>query len=342
MIDFDPNGVGQDNGNYFGLPFTPETAALVLVSVPWEVTASYGAGTAAGPDAIIEASTQLDLYDRFAPNVWHKGIGTVGVDYSIAERSERLRDDAEKVFRHLTTGGATTDDNVRRKIERINTASAELNEQVYEQSKHWLERGKLVGLVGGDHSTPYGHIRAVAEHNESIGVLHLDAHRDLRERYEGFEHSHASIMYNVLENIDGVEKLVQVGVRDWCDAEQEYAVVDERVVSFDDYTLMEAEFTGKTWNDICKDIVAELPEKVYISFDIDSLTPECCPNTGTPVAGGLSFNKIVWLLHTITESGRRVVGFDLCEVSPELSGQWNANVGARVLYKLCCAALKTY
>ena len=64
---FNPNGVGVDNGAYYGLPFTPEEAALVLVSAPWDVTVSYGAGTALAPDALIEASTQLDLYDASAP-----------------------------------------------------------------------------------------------------------------------------------------------------------------------------------------------------------------------------------------------------------------------------------
>ena len=73
---FNPNGVGVDNGAYYGLPFTPEEAALVLVSAPWDVTVSYGAGTALAPDALIEASTQLDLYDASAPGAWLGGIAT--------------------------------------------------------------------------------------------------------------------------------------------------------------------------------------------------------------------------------------------------------------------------
>ena len=91
---FDPNGVGVDNGTYFGLPFEPETAELVIVSAPWDVTVSYGAGTAYAPDAIIEASTQLDFHEPLAPGAWRRGIATADVDYSLLDESQRLRGDA--------------------------------------------------------------------------------------------------------------------------------------------------------------------------------------------------------------------------------------------------------
>ena len=88
---FDPDGVGVDNGTYFGLPFDPATAELVLVSAPWDVTVSYGAGAAYAPDAIIEASTQLDFHDPLAPGAWRRGIATADVDYSLQEASQRVR-----------------------------------------------------------------------------------------------------------------------------------------------------------------------------------------------------------------------------------------------------------
>ena len=81
--EYNPSAVGTANGNYFGMPFTAEESALVLVSVPWGVTASYGGGQEEGPDAIIGASVQLDFYDEVSPNEWRKGIGTVPIDYSI-------------------------------------------------------------------------------------------------------------------------------------------------------------------------------------------------------------------------------------------------------------------
>ena len=86
---FDPDGVGVDNGTYFGLPFEPETAELVIVSAPWDVTVSYGAGTAYAPDAIIEASTQLDFHEPLAPGAWRRGIATADVDYSLLDESQR-------------------------------------------------------------------------------------------------------------------------------------------------------------------------------------------------------------------------------------------------------------
>lgn len=345
MEKFDPNGTGIDNGNYFGLPFAVEDSSLVLISAPWDVTASYGGGTCFAPDAIIEASTQLDLYDVHNPQGWKHGIGTVPIDYSIQDRSVRLREDAKKVMDHLCSGGSEDDDYVRRKIERVNEGSAQLNNEIYNEAKLWIEKGKIVGLVGGDHSTPFGLIRAVAEKHGSIGILHIDAHCDLRVAYEGFVYSHASIMYNVADKVDGVTRFVQVGVRDFCDSEIEMATTDPRFEVWSDYALSENSFNGMSWADQCGKIIDSLPQKVYVSFDIDGLSPDLCPGTGTPVAGGMSFQQAVYLLVKVVESGRVIVGFDLCEVAPgdvlaTRENQWDANVGARVLYKLCNLALK--
>lgn len=340
--DFDPDGVGQDNGNYFGLPFTPEQSRLVLVSVPWDVTSSYGDGSRFAPDAIISASTQLDLYEPMNPGGWREGIGTAGIDYTIQERSTFLRPEAAKVMKTLEQGGNKIDDMLlRRRTERINEASEKLNSQVYEEVRGWLGDGKLVGLVGGDHSTPFGAIRAVAEKEAEIGVLHIDAHADLRDTYEGFVNSHASIMFNVMTKIPQVTKLVQVGLRDMSDGEVRFAASDDRIEQITDWQLAEERFAGADWNTQCGRVVEMLPEKVYVSFDIDGLSPDNCPHTGTPVPGGLSFSEAVWLLHKVVESGRMIVGFDLCEVSPSNDSEWDANVGARMLYKLCNAALKS-
>ena len=255
---FNPNGVGVDNGAYYGLPFTPEEAALVLVSAPWDVTVSYGAGTALAPDALIEASTQLDLYDASAPGAWLGGIATADIDYSLQEESRKLRADAERVIEHLEEGGAPDDERIERRLRRINEGCAAMNDNIYRQARQWLSQGKVVGLVGGDHSTPYGLIRAVAEKEGSLGILHIDAHCDLREAYEGFEFSHASIMFNVLRDLPQVSKLVQVGVRDYCDAEAERAASDGRIAMFDSRSLARAGFAGTTWAESCRRIVDEL------------------------------------------------------------------------------------
>lgn len=358
---FNPDGVGVDNGNYFGLPFTPDESALVLISAPWDVTVSYGEGTAYGPDAIIEASTQLDFYDPMTDDAWREGIATDGVDEHLAEASKRLRVQAEKVITFLEEGGDQNDEHIQKRLAAVNAGCREMNENICAQARKWLDKGKLVGLVGGDHSTSYGAVKALGEKHQGFGILHIDAHCDLRDSYEGFEYSHASVMFNILRDVPAVEKIVQVGVRDFSRGEVEFARESQRVEMFDDMTLAGNEFCGQTWDEQCRRIVGRLPQEVYVSFDIDGLSFDNCPHTGTPVCGGLSFNKAVWLLRCIVESGRRIIGFDVVEVAPAPDGSGKALInidlmntaplspkeridaitGARILWKLCCFALKS-
>ena len=330
-----------DNGTYFGLPFAPETAELVLISAPWDVTVSYGAGTAYAPDAIIEASTQLDFHDPLAPGVWRRGIATADVDYSLLESSQRLRADAARVIDHLEGGGCLEDDYVVRKVRRVNEGCMSMNANVGAQASRWLDAGKTVGLVGGDHSTPYGLIRALGARHAAFGILHVDAHCDLRDAYEGFEFSHASIMFNVLRDVPQVTKIAQVAVRDFSESEAALAASSGRIATFDDLSLAAALFRGETWDAQCRRIVDALPQEVYVSFDIDALTFENCPHTGTPVSGGLTFNQAVWLLDTLTRSGRRIIGFDVVEVCPAPDERIDAITGARMLWKLCGQTLKS-
>lgn len=343
-IEYNPSDVGCANGNYFGMPFTPEESQLVLVSAPWGATASYGGGQSYAPDAIIKASTQLDFYDPVSPEEWRKGIATAPIDYSIQDDDSLLRGDAKKVIKFLEEGGSIIDQTMlAARRARVNAGSVEVNKRVYEQTSEWLSKGKLVGLVGGDHSTPLGYIKALGERNPEMGILHIDAHADLREAYEGFHYSHASIMYNVLAEVEAVKKIVQVGVRDYCDDEVALVKASEgRVVQFDDYKLASERFEGMPWAEQCRRIVEQLPQSVYVSFDIDGLAADNCPGTGTPVTGGLSFNEAVYLLDSVVRSGRKIIGFDLVEVVPsERDNEWNANVGARMLFKMCGLILKS-
>ena len=140
-------------------------------------------------------------------------------------------------------------------------------------------------------------------------------------------------MYNAIK-LNGVTKLVQVAVRDECEDEVNLVLSNDQIVQYDDYLLAAEEFEGKSWGKKSMEILSNLPERVYVSFDIDGLSPELCPNTGTPVPGGLSFQKAVYLLRKLVESGRRIIGFDVCEVAPG-ADEWDANVGARIIYKLC-------
>jgi agmatinase len=328
---FNPNAAAVANGNYFGMPFQVNEAPIVIVSVPWDVTTSYRPRTAKAPEAIITASLQLDFFDFDVQEAWKIGIGTLPIDEEIKTLNSQMRPLAEHVIAHLERGGDPSE--VDKELTEVNNASILLNEKIYKSTTDLLKKGKLIGLVGGEHSVPYGFIKALTAFHSDFGVLQVDAHADLREAYEGFTFSHASIMFNVLK-INGIKKLVQVGVRDECEDEINLVTSNDRIIQFDDYLMAAAKFEGKTWGKQCIEIISKLPENIYISFDIDGLAPEFCPNTGTPVPGGLSFQKAVYLLRKVVESGRKIIGFDVCEVAPG-KDEWDANVGARIIYKLC-------
>ena len=209
-----------------------------------------------------------------------------------------------------------------------------MNQWVETQVTFWLDAGKMVGLLGGDHSTPLGYFRAQAKRHDSFGVLHIDAHKDLRIAYEGFTYSHASIMYNALK-LPQLSSLVQVGIRDFCAEEKEVSDSEQnRVHVFTNAQLQRERFMGRTWAQQVEEIIAKLPQKVHISFDIDGLDPTLCPNTGTPVPGGLWFDEATYLLSELKRHGKTIIGFDLVEVAPG-EDDWNGNVGARMLWHLC-------
>ena len=339
LSQFDPNSVGLKSNNIFGLPYKEEDAALVLLPVPWEVTVSYRLGTARGPENIFDASMQVDLYDPDVTNGWKKGFYMLPVDKNIRRKSDYLRQCAELVISHIIDGGRV-EDNVQLagKLREINEGGRLMCNWVQEMTGNLLKEGKIVGLIGGDHSTPLGYIRALSEVHSNFGILQIDAHCDLREAYEGFTYSHASIMYNVLKEVPQVKKLVQVGIRDYCD--EELAMIHQnphRMVTYFDKEIKERQYEGETWKHICEEIVDNLPDKVYISFDIDGLDPKLCPNTGTPVPGGFELYQVFYLFKLVHKSGRQIIGFDLNEVScgEHSSDGLDAIVGARVLYKLC-------
>ena len=332
---FDPSGPALHDGIY-GLPHGPDEARVVLVPVPWEPTTSYRKGTAGGPAAILDASAQVDLFDLDFGRPYEAGIAMLEADPEIVRANKKATKLAQPV---IDAGGAGGSKALVRKLEKVNALSAELNARVEAIAEAWLDRGKLVGVVGGDHASPFGLIAALAKRHPGMGVLHIDAHADLREAYEGFTDSHASILFNVHARLPGVAKIVQVGIRDFSEDEHRLSASSDRIETFYDQQLAEALFAGETWGSIARSVVEKLPREVYISFDIDGLEPSLCPNTGTPVPGGLSFREAVALIKTVVDSGRRIVGFDLNEVAGR--GEWDANVGARLLYKLIGAALKS-
>ncbi len=282
----------------FGLEINEESAKLIIIPVPWEGTVSYGKGTAKGPEAVLTASSQIDLCDSELGDISKPGIFLA---------------DIPKNFNN----------------------SKEVNDYVSNETAKLLADNKLVGILGGEHSVPLGAYQAISQKYSTFGILQIDAHMDLRLAYEGNEFSHASIMRNALERIPEISKLVQVGIRDFCEEERDYALAQEaKVATHFDAELFSKQANGTTWDQITKTIVSNLPEKVWVSFDIDGLDPALCPNTGTPVPGGLSFNQVNYLVGEVVRSGREIIGFDLCEVALG-NDEFDGNIGMRVLYKLC-------
>ncbi len=333
---FDPDDISRPNGQFLGYPYSLEESQVVFFSVPWDVTTSYGSGAVDGPQAIIDASVQLEPTDYHVPEAWKIGHYTYPIPEEIKRKNYQYRSIAKTVIAYQEQGNSYQDTAIQSELKAVNQASTELNDWVYTETNFLLKQKKLIGLIGGDHSVPYGYIKALTEHYQEYGILQIDAHADLRKAYEGFTDSHASIMHNVLK-LSGISRLVQVGLRDFSQGEMEQARKEQRVTWFTDWELKDQAYRGNLWSDQCQQIIDSLPNQVYISFDIDGLSPHFCPHTGTPVPGGLDFNQAIYLIIMLVKSGKKIIGFDLCEVSPNANNphdEWDGNVGARVAYKL--------
>jgi len=336
IAGFNPNAAASGNTGLFGLPFNAEQSEIIIIPVPWEVTVSYGSGTGEGPEAIEEASAQIDLYHHDYPELWKKGIFMDECPEEIVTMGIQSKKDAQKLIRAIESGEDLAKNlMLLNTLESVNIACSKMNAWVKERSAYWKNQGKMVGLIGGDHSIPLGYIQLQGEIYSEFGILHLDAHMDLRTAYEGFTWSHASIFYNALDTVPQISKLVQVGIRDYCQEENGLCENNpDRISVYFDRENRKRIYKGETWDQLCHEIVGRLPQKVHISIDIDGLDPKLCPNTGTPVPGGLEFEELMHLLNVLKAGGKEIIGFDLCEVAPG-SDNWDGNVGARVLYQLC-------
>lgn len=347
-MSFDPDGVSQRTAGIFGLPHAPVEAAVVVVPVPFEATVSYRAGTRHGPAAVLAASHQVDLFDGDVGRPYVRGIAMEEAPAWMVLKNREAREAATRVIGALERGAVA---NVA-DLDVVEAAGNAVNAHVHARVSSLLADGKLPVVLGGDHSVPFGSITACAEFlgDTPLGVLHLDAHCDLRDAYEGFKWSHASIMKNVLDATSTVT-LTQIGIRDF--SEGELAIVKSeaaRVTTYFDVQLRRARLSGG-FLALARQVVDTLPEHVYLSFDIDGLDPALCPSTGTPVPGGLSFDEIVCVLHAVVDAGKRIVGLDLVEVAPppsvanddnaDVGDSWDANVGARLLYKMIGFALRS-
>lgn len=331
--NFNPNGVGVHNDQFIGLPFDRDEAQVILLNAPWDLTVSSGIGTHLGPVNILESSYQLDFYDDFVKDAWKMGIYMEPLDQVILDQNKQLRPSAENYIASLENGHEISAE-LKDELRKINLACDEMLQKLQEKCELVLNNNQRFGIIGGDHSVALAGIRACAKKYPKFGILQIDAHMDLRKSYEGFTYSHASIFYNAMQ-VSEIKKLVQVGVRDYCQEEINFANENvKRIQVYTDSMIQEPIFQGRTYDDMCSEIIDKLPSEVYVSFDIDGLMPHYCPNTGTPVPGGLTFAQAKYLIKKLVLSGRKIIGFDLCEVAGK-GHTFDGNVGARIAYLLC-------
>lgn len=340
MSDFNPDKNYSFSGGIFGLPNTYKDANLIIISVPWEVTCSYKDGTASAPDAIYKASYQIDLLDNDLGQEWQKGIFMLAAPEWLYDSNSVQRRHALQIINHFEHDDEMSE-RQNKILNEINNSCKEMNAYVSEKSKKIHSDGKISALLGGDHSTAYQHIKEVAAKENNITVIQIDAHADLRKSYMGFEHSHASVMRQVAENVQGISKIIQLGIRDYCQEEADFMSTSPLFTTHFMSDIRQYLFEGNSLNTYYNKVIDSLEEKIYISVDIDGLNPSLCPNTGTPVPGGFEFYEIIQFFKMILASGKKIVGFDLCEVGYGNGTNWDANVGSRLLYQLCIHALKS-
>ena len=316
----------------FGQKCSYEQSRLILLGVPWEVTVSYASGTVNGPQWIQQASSQLDFFD---PQNQHNP-SKKGIYFHYMSHLKNQNDQ----FRPLALKASTL-----KEKQTVNQACSQMVQDVQAQVKKILDDKKLFGLIGGDHSVSEGALLEMGKRFQGdFGLLHFDAHADMRDAYQGFKYSHASVMHNILQYQYAPRTLVQVGVRDLCEEEFNKIQKDSRVHCFFDYDIKNKLFEGMLWSDIVSDILNKLPLQVYISLDVDALSWEYAPHTGCPVPGGLNFDQISYFIQKLSVSGKKIIGFDVVETARPLSkdfGEWDGNVSARLIYKLCGASFCT-
>ena len=318
-----------DLNTIFNLTDTVDTAKTVIVPVPWDLTTTYHHGTAGAPVSIQTASAQLDLTHPWKGQVWQDGIAMSEFPDQLYKLNQRLRPLATQLVSrmdNLDTDGLAT----------INLACQEMVDHVYQETAGYLSQNKYIVLLGGEHGVGLGFYRALKERFGSFGILQVDAHMDLRNAYLGMTYSHASCMYNALETYP-IDCLVQVGIRDYALEELRYAQShDKKIVTYPDFSPHNHNKGVGVSRYNFAEIVTHLPSNVFLSIDIDGLDPSLCPHAGTPVPGGLSYHHLQDLLYALDQSGKHVIGSELVEVGVGAQGDdWDANVGARILYLLC-------
>lgn len=353
LRNFDPDQVGIPNGNIFGFPYDPACAEIIIDPYACAITNSEGDLAQYGPPAIIGASTLIDHYDQaFKDVAIDMGAALLAPNKLLDKlRSLNLRARAQACIDHQTQGKAFHDPLLQSELAFINHACRELHDSIKKRARPFLENGQIAAVLGGGHDCPLGLMEAVSELFHDWGILHFDTHLDRRRDknrkpgYEGLHYSHASIMAHA-SNLPYLRSIVHIGQRDFSrqehmevlDSPNRYHLYSAMSI----YTMCDIERT-RTFRSICQEISEQLPECIYLSMDIDGLDMSQCLPTGTPMAGGIPFSHIAYLLHYLAQR-HYIVAFDLCEAAPLSSDEnsWEKDpyikTAVKFLFLLCSAA----
>jgi agmatinase len=198
-------------------------------------------------------------------------------------------------------------------------------DRIEEVAGELLDGGKFVVTLGGEHTVAVGAVRAHAKRTPGLSVLAFDAHADLRDSYMDSPYSHACTLRRAQEHAP----VVQVGLRSAEREEHDY--IREQGLPF--YSPQEFRAAG------AEAIADQLSEAVYITFDLDAFDPSQVAAVGTPEPGGLLWDEVSELLATVA-SRRRIVGFDVTELAPSLGPRANAQLAAKLTYRIIGLALR--
>jgi agmatinase len=274
------------------LAVTFEQAKVVVLPVPYDSTTEYKSGTRDGPQAIIDASQYLELYDTELD----REISKVGI-YTLPE------------------------------VQPIMSGPEPMVERVYQIAGDLLDKGKLLAMLGGEHSLTLGTVKAYREKYPELSVLHLDAHADLRDQYQGTKYSHACVMRRVWE----ICPVVHAGIRSLSREEHEF-LSKRKIEPFYAEASIGPDFATRG--------LPTLSPQVYISIDLDVLDPAIMSAVGTPEPGGLSWQQVLELLRAVADS-KQIVGFDIMELCPQEGPNACAFLAAKLAYKLMGYAILT-
>lgn len=278
--------IKMNKKTYAGIPekyAKLEQSKIVLIPVPYDGTSTWQKGSDKGPTAFLEASENMELYD-------------IETDTEVYKQGIYLADAVAE-----------------------NSTPEKMVEAVHLKTKEYIKKNKFVTIFGGEHSVSIGTIRAFHEMYSNLTVLHIDAHADLRQSYEGSTCNHACAVYEASQNTN----LIQVGIRSM-------DIIEKSVMDTDKTYFAHQMAIDDSWMDTAID---QMTNNVFITFDLDAFDPSILPSTGTPEPGGLLWYETLQFLKQVFKE-KNVVGFDIVELCPNKIDKSSDFLAAKLYYKM--------